>query len=140
VNIFLDSSVNLAAAGSDRGASRMLFINAARNGISLQTSQYVLNEVEYNLSKFPASAQQMWAETKSQLVVVADIVQIAWPTILLPAKDRPVLYTALAWSDVLLTLDRRHFSQLIGTTFYGLPVETPGQFVAKHRTRFEWSY
>jgi hypothetical protein len=49
------------------------------------------------------------------------------------AKDRPVLFSALAWSEVLLTLDRADFADLLGREFYGLPVLTPGAFLARER-------
>ena len=48
-------------------------------------------------------------------------------------KDRPILFSALAWADVLLTLDRRDFSGLLGAQFYGLPVLTPGAFLERER-------
>ena len=50
------------------------------------------------------------------------------PAVFGPAKDRPVLFTAAAWAEVLLTLDRGDFGALMGTGFYGLDVLTPGRF------------
>jgi hypothetical protein len=50
-----------------------------------------------------------------------------------PAKDRPILFTASAWSDVLLTLDRKDFVGLLGTEFYSLPILKPGDFLARER-------
>jgi hypothetical protein len=47
------------------------------------------------------------------------------PAVCEPAKDRPRLFTALAWSDVLLTLDRADLGSLLGSAFYGLPILTP---------------
>ena len=41
-------------------------------------------------------------------------------------KDRPILFSALATADVLLTLDRADFGRLLGTRFYGLAIMTPG--------------
>jgi hypothetical protein len=38
------------------------------------------------------------------------------------AKDRPILFTALAWADVLLTLDRNDFGALLGGASYGLSI------------------
>ena len=49
------------------------------------------------------------------------------------AKDRPVLFSALAWADALLTLDREDFAALLGSAFYGLPVLTPGTFLERER-------
>ena len=50
------------------------------------------------------------------------------------SKDKPILFGALAWADVLLTLDRGDFSALLGTSFYGMPVLRPGQFLERERT------
>ena len=47
--------------------------------------------------------------------------------------DRPILFSALAWSDVLLTLDRGDFGELLGKTFYELWVLTPGAFLEQER-------
>lgn len=47
------------------------------------------------------------------------------------AKDRPILFSALAWADVLLTLDRSDFATLLGRDFYGLPIHTPGDFLLR---------
>ncbi len=49
------------------------------------------------------------------------------------SQDKPVLFSALACADVLLTLDRRDFRDLIGRTIYGLRVLTPGQFLQLER-------
>jgi hypothetical protein len=57
-----------------------------------------------------------------------------WAAFLVPAKDRPILFTAAAWSDVLLTLDRRDFGELLGGQFYGLPIMKPGDFLKRERT------
>jgi hypothetical protein len=55
------------------------------------------------------------------------------PVVFGPAKDRPVLFTAAAWAEVLLTLDRGDFGAFMPKGFYGLPVLTPGDFLAKER-------
>jgi len=66
--------------------------------------------------------------------VVPDILSFEWAAVLVPAKDRPILFTATAWSDVLLTLDRRDFGDLLGGLFYGLPIMKPGDFLQRERT------
>jgi hypothetical protein len=53
------------------------------------------------------------------------------PVVFGPAKDRPVLFTAAAWAEVLLTLDRGDFGAVMGTGFYGLLVLTPGNFLER---------
>jgi hypothetical protein len=49
-------------------------------------------------------------------------------------KDRPVLFGALAWADVLLTLDRADFGALLGGEFYGLHVLSPAAFLRRERS------
>jgi predicted nucleic acid-binding protein len=129
LNLFLDSSVILAAAGSARGASRLLYDLAPRHQWNLQASSFVLGEVEHNVLRLGSEAVRNWSFLRQQLVIVPDILTVAWPTVLVPAKDRPVLFTAAAWADVLLTLDRADFGQLLGSEFYGMPIRTPGEFV-----------
>ena len=58
---------------------------------------------------------------------------LAWPVIFEASKDKPVLFSALACADVLLTLDRRDFRDLLGHTIYGLRVSTPGEFLRIER-------
>jgi len=64
---------------------------------------------------------------------VPDVFSFEWPVLSLPAKDRPILFTAMAWADVLLTLDRRDFGELVGNDVYGMPVLTPGTFLIRER-------
>ena len=40
---------------------------------------------------------------------------------------------AVAWSEVLLTLDTGDFGPLMEGGFYGLPVTTPGAFLEQQR-------
>ena len=54
-------------------------------------------------------------------------------TVFAPAKDRPVLFTAAGWSDVLLTLDRQHFGQFYTAGFYSLRVSPPDDFLVTER-------
>jgi hypothetical protein len=49
------------------------------------------------------------------------------------AKDRPILFSAPAWADVLLTLDRGDFEGLMDKPFYGLLVFKPGVFLERER-------
>ena len=49
------------------------------------------------------------------------------------AKDKPVLITALACADVLLTLDCRDFRTLLGQSVYDLRALTPGEFLRIER-------
>lgn len=134
MRLFLDSSVVLAACGRPTGASRYVFHLAPRMGWSLLTSAYVVKEVEKNLSlRLPASAMSEWQLLNPMLQRVADVVTFSWPTVMDAAKDRPVLFTAVAFSDLLLTLDRADFGGLMQTGFYGLQILTPGEFLRRER-------
>jgi hypothetical protein len=132
--LFLDTSVLLAASGSDRGASREVFRRATNCGWDLLTSSYVIEEVLANLPKLPATATADWARLRSELVQVEDVVTLHQIFVFEPAKDRPILFSALAWSDVLLTLDRADFGALLGSVFYGLQILSPGMFLERERS------
>jgi predicted nucleic acid-binding protein len=133
VKLFLDTSVLLAASGSNHGASREIFRRAAERNWQLLLSRYIVHEVVINLPRLDTIAAADWAKLKPQLMLVEDVVTLDRPVVFEPAKDRPILFTALAWSDVLLTLDRGDFGSLIGGTFYGLSISTPGSFLQLER-------
>lgn len=133
MRLFLDSSVLLAASGSDRGASREIFLRAPKSGWDLLASPYVIEEVLSNLHRFPATATAEWAQLRPDLALVDDVLTLDQAAIFASAKDRPILFSALAWSEVLLTLDRIDFGAMLGATFYGLLVSTPGMFLERER-------
>src|SRR2546430_503591 len=82
---------------------------ATRNGWTLLTSQYVILEITRNIPRLPVHAASDWAQLRSMLVLVRDVWTMDRPAVFGPAKDRPVLFTAAAWAEVLLTLDRGDF-------------------------------
>jgi len=133
VKLFLDSSVVLAACGSAKGSSRAIFHLAPQTGWNLISSPYALSEVALNLKKLRGAATADWAHLRQQLQIVNDIVSLDRPVVFPASKDRPILFTALAWSDALLTLDRRDFSMLLGRQFYGLRVLLPFDFLREER-------
>ena len=133
MNVFLDSSVLLAACGSAAGASRAVIDASAAQRWSLLASAYVIGEVEANLTGLPAGASDNWARIRTTLEKVPDVVTFQWVTVFAPARDRPILFTASAWAEVLLTLDRRDFVDLLGTSFYGLAILKPGDFLQRER-------
>jgi predicted nucleic acid-binding protein len=133
VNLFLDTSVLLAASGSDRGASREVFRRAPECNWSLLTSPYVIEEVLANVASLPVAATADWAQLRPSLVLTNDVLTLDRAAVFEPAKDRPILFSALAWSEVLLTLDRADFGTLLGGTFYGLSILTPGMFLERER-------
>ena len=133
MRLFLDTSVLLAASGSETGASRALFPLSQTAGWRLVTSPYAVNEVLKNLPKFPAAATAAWLKLRRQIIIVDDVVSLNRPVIFAASKDRPILFTALAWAEVLLTLDRADFAELLGSQFYGLRVRLPSDFLAEER-------
>ena len=133
MRLFRDTSVLLAAAGSANGSSRALISYAATRGWVLICSPYALNEVLRNLPKLPASATTEWLRLCPQVTVVDDVVSLNRPVVFAASKDRPILFTALAWADVLITLDKTDFADVLGGTFYGLRVVLPYDFLQYER-------
>jgi predicted nucleic acid-binding protein len=133
VRLFLDTSVLLAACGSATGASRQLFALAEMNEWELITTSYVVKEVYDNLLDFPSAAADTWQLLQPTLELKKDVFTVDRPVVFGPAKDRPILFSALAWSSVLLTLDQNDFGGLMKSPFYGLRVLRPGTFLEQER-------
>ena len=128
MKLFLDSSVALAASLSATGASRLVFDLAIPQGWTLLVSPWVLREVRDNLANKPPDATRAWLALRAKAIVEDDELTFDWPLVFDVTTDKPVLCTALACADVLLTLDRRDFQTLLGQTVYGLRIATPGEF------------
>ena len=133
MRIFLDTSVLLAACRSVTGASREIFRLASAQGWVLIATPYVVEEVLRNLVDFPPAASAEWAKLRADLLVMDDVLTLDRPVVFSVSKDRPILFSALAWADVLLTLDRGDFSDLLGQSFYELLVLRPGVFLQRER-------
>lgn len=133
MNLFLDSSVLLAACGSARGASSAIFDLAPKNNWRLLASPYVILEVSKNLKHLPPFAGERWISLAPRLGRVDDILVLDRAAIFNVAKDRPILFSALASANVLLTLDRADFNELLGNSFYGLEIMKPGAFLERER-------
>lgn len=133
MRLFLDTSVLLAASGSDAGASREIFRRASANDWILVTTPYALEEVLRNLADLPSSSSADWALLRPALLVMDDVLTLDRPTVFPVGKDRPILFSALAWADVLLTLDQADFGGFIESPFYGLVVLKPGMFLERER-------
>ena len=132
MRLFLDSSVLIAAAASAEGASREVFQRAASQDWRLITTPYAVAEVSRNLGGFAATVTATWLRLRNRLVLVDDVLTIDKPAVFPVNKDRPVLFSALATADVLLTLDRADFGRLLGTRFYGLAIMTPGMWLIEN--------
>lgn len=134
MRLFLDASMVLAACGRPTGASRAIFDLAPGQGWKLLTGSYVMREVEKNVRiRLPVAANDEWERLRPALAVVSDELIHPWPVIFPAAKDRPVLFTAAATADVLLTLDRADFGGVMAAGFYGLPVMKPADFLRRER-------
>jgi predicted nucleic acid-binding protein len=134
MRLFLDTSVLLAASGSANGASHEIFRLAAKNSWTLLATPYAMEEVHRNLSRVSSHAGTEWNHLQKELLLMDDVFAIDRPVVFAPAKDRPILFSALAWADVLLTLDRGDFETLLGKQFYGLRILTPGGFLMSERS------
>jgi len=133
VRLFLDTSVLLTACASSAGASYEIFRLAQDRGWVLIATPYVIGEVLNNLPEFPASASAQWAKLRANLLLLDDVLTLDRPAIFPAGKDRPILFSALAWADVLLTRDTGDFSAIMGSSFYELQVLTPGNFLQQER-------
>jgi len=133
VRLFLDASVLLAASGSAAGAAREIFRRAPANGCILITTPYGLEEVVRNLPDLAPSASADWAALRPALLIMDDVLTLDRPAVFPAAKDRPILFSALAWADVLLTLDEGDFGGFMDKPFYGLLVLRPGGFLQRER-------
>lgn len=103
------------------------------HGWTLVASEYVIAEVTRNLGKLPGDALIEWQSLSKSLRLVRDVWTSERPAVFRVAKDRPVLFTAAAWADVLLTLDTADFLTLLGNRFYALHVLSPGMFLEWQR-------
>lgn len=123
----------LAACGSTTGASHEIFRRAPSRGWLLIVTPYVIAEVLNNLGDFPPEATARWASLRSLLTLQDDVLTIDRPSIFPAGKDRPILFSALAWADILLTRDTGDFAEIMGRPFYELLVLTPGHFLERER-------
>ena len=135
MRLFLDTSVLLAAAGSGRGASRFVILNALAHGWEVVSSDYCAEETHRNLPKLSAVAGRTWAgKLSSRIRFVRASLALDKPLVFPNAKDRPIVITALAVrADWLLTLDEGDFHTKLGREVYGLRIATPGEFLLEQR-------
>ena len=64
---------------------------------------------------------------------MGDVLTLGKAVVFLAGKDRPILFSALAWADVLLTLNRSDFGGVMDNPFYGLLVLKPVLFLERER-------
>jgi predicted nucleic acid-binding protein len=133
VRLFLDTSVLLSACASEKGTSREIFRLAPSKNWTLVATPYGLGEVEKNLYRLPVNALASWEALQPNLLILPNVLTLDRPAVFGPAKDRPILFSALAWADVLLTRDQNDFGQFFGRKFYDLVVFKPVEFLRRER-------
>ena len=133
MRLFLDTNVLLAASGSTAGASREIFRRASANSWILIATPYGLEEVFRNLPDLAPSASAGWGSLRPALLIMDDVLTLDRPAVFPASKDRPILFSALAWADILLTLDAGDFGGVMENPFYGLVVCRPGVFLQQER-------
>lgn len=130
MRLFLDSSVLLSAAGSEKSLSSLIVTIAGDLEWELVTAFYCRDETCRNIGKFPPKASKTWRDLQSDLSITPNALTSNRPLLLSASKDKPVLISALAAKcDVLLTLDTGDFGILIDTKVYGMLVTTPRSFL-----------
>jgi hypothetical protein len=134
VKLFLDSSVILVACGRPQGASLAIFDLHHQAEWRLLASNYVIGEVRTNVPRLGPAAVQAWERFGASLIRVEDKLVFDWPVVFPASKDRPILFSAAAFADILLTLDWGDFGPLMGAGFYGLPIMKPGPFLERERS------
>ena len=136
MKLFLDASVLLAAAGSGKGASRFVLMEAATYGWELLSSDYCAEETRRNLPKISGTATAVWKnQLEPRVSFVRASLALDQPLVFLKTKDRPVIITALAVrAKWLLTLDQGDFQTKLGREVYGVKIATPGEFLLEQRT------
>ncbi|MGL4399213.1 MAG: hypothetical protein ACRCXD_05060 [Luteolibacter sp.] len=132
MRIFLDSSVLLSACGSEKSLSRLITEIAPQRGWRLISASYCRAETNKNLGKLGPAAALKWPDMHSKVEWVPNALTSRKPLLLTASKDKPVLISALAAEcEVLLTLDQGDFGLLLGTTVYGMRVDTPRDFLIR---------
>lgn len=130
MRLFLDSSVLLSAAGSEKSLSRLIVTIAEEQGWKLVTAFYCRDETNRNIGKFPPKATKTWKTLQGDLSFTANALTTNRPLLLSASKDKPVLISALAAKcNVLLTLDTGDFGIVLDTKVYGMAVRTPRSFL-----------
>ncbi|MFT4036920.1 MAG: PIN domain-containing protein [Thermomicrobiales bacterium] len=136
LRVFLDTSVLIASALSDRGTARALTKMIGSGRCDGYVSPYVLDETRRNLmQKAPAAALELngvLAQLSLSLSIPTDalILQVAQSV---EVKDAPVVAAALAAGvDALVTFDKKHLLNCAPEieAAFGLAVVDPGVILA----------
>jgi putative PIN family toxin of toxin-antitoxin system len=112
IQVFLDTSVIIAAAISSRGTSRALLNLISAGGCKGFLSVYVLEEVQRNLSRkaphIVSTIDNLMSQARLNLVSPTTL-HITQAEQHVELKDAPVVAAAvIARVDALVTLDKKH--------------------------------
>jgi predicted nucleic acid-binding protein len=135
IRVFLDANVFFAASYSSTGASRVLFLAALENKITIVASEFVLAEAQRNLARKAPAALPAFQQLAD--LVVGEVTGRPGQEALEKAakyvalKDAPVVAAAIeAGVDYLATWDRRHFiSNTRVAENSGLSIVTPDELL-----------
>jgi predicted nucleic acid-binding protein len=133
VRRFLDTRVLIAARGGPGGSSCRLIELAKPQGWDLRITPLVLAEARNHLADPTHDEGWIASIGKPRFRLCPDVVSWGWVTVAVLEKDRPILFTARLFADVLITLDRKHFQHLIGEAFYTMPILTPAAFLRSQK-------
>lgn len=131
--IFLDSSVLIAACGSNRGASHAVIVMAEIGLFKIVISEQVLVECDRNITKKLIKSLPIFRNilTATKPEIVADLLPQEiekWRSIIEP-KDAPILAAAIsAEVDRILSLNTKDFNPIVAQTS-GFIIQTPSQFI-----------
>ncbi len=124
--VFLDANVLFSAAYRPGSGLRQLW---RLKGVELLTSAYAIEEARRNLDE---ESQRARLEALLGEVRVVGAAAVGLPGhIDLPAKDRPILLSAIqAGASHLLTGDREHFGRYFGRRLGSVLVLPPSDYLA----------
>ena len=125
--VFLDANVLFSASYDDDNHLLQLW---NMSDVELVTSAFAVGETVRNV------AIELHRVRLDQLLASARVVPEPLPSsalppgITLPAKDAPILLSAMqAQATHLLTGDKRHFGQLFGQVIDGVLIQRPSSFL-----------
>ena len=130
--LFLDANVLFSAACGSPGIERLWDLQRAGR-CRLLVSRFVIEEARRNLRE-PDQIQCLEAKLKSTLVVPESPAHRC--PLDLPDQDRPVFSAAMAAGAThLITGDRGHFGAFYGSTFAGVMILRPGDYLQARASR-----
>lgn len=134
MKLFLDTSVLIAAIGSDEGTARLVIEDAKGHGWELVSADYCVEETRRNWNKLrqaPILSRHVWETVILPKVKILPVhVVLNKVLVFAKTKDRPVVISALAADcDWLLTFDTGDFHAKLGKSVYGVNIGTPKEFL-----------